>query len=177
MAFGRARIFQYRYKLLPPSDSTIFTTPANLRLDDVLLTLAVLASALTDLTFGIARLGWPRWAAGLSGFGEADMTDTLLRVTRVSGWGYVEAGLFGVMLVAWRAIRWYTRTTFNGQNFQVGFLLTTICKFGAVLTNGDISLADNQILLTRAIFSLMCLVLSIYTYRSSWEFFWESFAE
>ena len=148
--------------------------------DDVLLTAVMLLGAIQDLIWGVFRLGYPEWTLEtISNFNATDITRPMVRLTRVGGWGNLEAGILGILLVTWRLVLWYTRHPFRGQNFQFGFALTTLSKTGAFLTNASLSdwqpfaagaPRDNIMLFARAVLAFFALLLSLYTYKSSWTF-------
>lgn len=154
--------------------------PPCLKWDDVLLTTIMFSGAIQDLVWGVFRLGYPEWTlTTISNFNSADITPPMVRLTRVGGWGNLEAGILGLLLVTWRIMRWWTGHVFSGQNFQFGFALTFLSKTGAFLTNASLSgwapfaadaPRDNIVLFVRALIAFIALVLSLYTYRSSWAF-------
>jgi hypothetical protein len=151
-----------------------------LKWDDVLLTTIMLFGGLQDLTWGVFRLGYPEWTLEtISQFNKTDITAPMVRLTRVGGWGNLEAGILAMLLVTWRIVLWYTRHPFRGQNFQFGFALTTVGKTGAFITNASLTgwqpfaadaPRDNIVLFVRALIALLALILSLYTYQSSWAF-------
>jgi hypothetical protein len=146
----------------------------------VLLTFIMFSGGIQDLTWGIFRLGYPEWTLEtISQFNTSDITPPMVRLTRVGGWGNLEAGILAMLLVTWRIVLWYTRHPFRGQNFQFGFALTTLGKSGAFLTNASLTgwqpfaadaPRDNIVLFVRALIALLALLLSLYTYQSSWAF-------
>ena len=147
-------------------------------IDDALLTLVMLLGAVQDLTYGVLRLGYPTWTLiHISAFNVSELSDPIVRLTRVSGYGNLEAGILGLILVAWRLYMWYRSLPFRGQNFQFGFALTAISKTGAFLTNAALSEwqpvapgapLDNSILFARAVVAFCAFILSLFTYRDSW---------
>lgn len=151
-----------------------------LKWDDVLLTSIMLAGGIQDLVWGVFRLGYPEWTLEtISQFNQTDITAPMVRLTRVGGWGNLEAGILALLLVTWRIVLWYTRHPFRGQNFQFGFALTTLSKTGAFLTNASLTgwqpfasdaPRDNIVLFVRALIAVLALLLSLHTYKSSWSF-------
>lgn len=158
------------------------SVPPCLQWDDVLLTVIMGVGSIQELTFAVFRLGYPEWTLEtVSQFNATSITPPMVRLTRVGGWSNLEGGILGLLLVVWRIVRWYTGLPFAGQNFQFGFALTTLSKTGAFLTNASLSgwrpfaadaPLDNIVLFARALVSLLSLLLSIRTYRSSWAFVW-----
>ena len=156
--------------------------PPCLKWDDVLLTTIMFSGAIQDLVWGVFRLGYPEWTLeAISNFNATDITSPMVRLTRVGGWGNLEAGILGLLLVTWRIAKWYTGHPFPGQNFQFGFALATFSKTGAFITNlsltewepfAEDAPLDNIVLLARALVAFFSLCLSLYTYRSSWNFLW-----
>lgn len=152
-------------------------------IDDAALTIIILLGAIQDLVWGIFRMGWPEWQLeAISGFNASDITDPMVRLTRVGGWGGLESGIVGILLTIYRLARWYLSQPFNGANFQIVFLIGTIGKTGALLTNlsllgwtflGPDSPLDNYFLFARALLAVLALSLSLYTYRSSWTWLWD----
>ena len=178
--------------------------PPCCRVGDVLLTLVVLTVALSDLTFGIIRLAAPMFY--LTAFSNFNITatssgeyyiedyeisdDSLSGVVKmhefaylstvVSGWGGIESGTVGLLVVLLRALMWYKRKTFNGANYQFLFLVSFIGRTGALMTSlikarpqwnifqPDTPI-DTYILLGRASLSLLGLLLSLWEYSSSWS--------
>ena len=151
----------------------------SLQADDVILTIVMLLGACQDLTWGLLRLWFPEWTLeNVSSFNQTDITLPMVRLTRVGGWGNLESGILGLLLVTWRIVLWYTRRPFQGQNFQFGFALTTVGKTGAFITNASLSgwepfaagaPRDNILLFTRAVFAFCSLLLSLYTYSETWQ--------
>jgi len=138
------------------------------------------AGGLQDLAWGVFRLGYPEWTLEvISQFNETDITQPMVRLTRVGGWNNLESGILALLLVTWRIVLWYKRHPFRGQNFQFGFALTTLSKTGAFITNASLTgwkpfaadaPRDNIVLFIRALIALLALLLSLYTYQSSWAF-------
>jgi len=125
-------------------------------------------------------MGYPEWSLKtISQFNASDITPPMVRLTRVGGWGNLEAGILALLLVTWRIALWYTRHPFRGQNFQFGFALSTISKTGAFITNASLTgwqpfasgaPRDNIVLFARALIAMLALLLSLNTYKSSWAF-------
>ena len=174
--------------LLPPRNSTVSTIPignqardssimSSIRMDDLVLTLIIFLGGLQDFLVGIFRLVDPRWTLiVISDFNETEVSDPMVRLTLVSGWGALEAGLLGMGLVCYRIFRWWNRRHFNGLNFQVALSLSTISKLGAFFTNASLTgwkpfspdaPADNRWLFVRALITFACFVLSLITYPIS----------
>lgn len=161
-------------------DRDVTTRRPYLKWDDLLLTIIMLIGAIQDLVWGVFRLISPRWTLQtISNFNETEISFHIVRLTRVGSWGNLESGILGVLLVSWRAARWYKMKTFSGQNFQFGFLIQTIGKTGAFLTNASIcdwdpfgpdAPKDNIIVFVRALLSFIALLISISAYRETWEF-------
>ena len=151
-----------------------------LKWDDVLLTTIMFLGGIQDLVWGVFRLGYPEWSLEtISQFNASDITPPMVRLTRVGGWGNLEAGILALLLVTWRIALWYTRHPFRGQNFQFGFALSTISKTGAFITNASLTgwqpfapgaPRDNIVLFARALIAMLALLLSLNTYKSSWAF-------
>lgn len=168
------------YTFLNKGPTVVDPGPACLQWDDALLTFIMFLGAAQDLTWGVFRLGYPEWTLStISSFNTTDITRPMVRLTRVGGWGNLEAGILGLLLVAWRIVRWYKGYPFSGQNFQFGFFLTTLSKTGAFITNASLSgwapfsydaPADNIVLFARAVLALVALLLSFHTYKSTWSF-------
>ena len=151
------------------------------RWDDFFLSVVVLVGACHDMAWGVWRLGWP--ASFLETINSVVLTsidaDTT-RLTRVGALGQIESGLVGFLLIAYRSARWYTHHPFNGVNYQMAFLVSSIGKTSAFIYNeylldfehfGDTDghPLDRYFLLARACLALIAFVMSLWTYRDSWR--------
>jgi hypothetical protein len=151
------------------------------RWDDFFLSMVVLVGALQDLGWGIWRLGWPdHFLETINSVVIASIDADTTRLTRVGAFGQLEAGLCGILLVAYRSARWYTHHPFNGVNYQLAFLVNAIGKTSAFIYNEylldfenfgntDGHPLDRYFLLTRAGLALIAFTMSLWTYRDSWK--------
>jgi len=148
--------------------------------DDALLTLIVLIAAAQDLAFGVWRVIEPTdYLNTVNNVTNGALDDSTLRLTRVGAFNQLESGVVGILLVAYRMLRWYSGQPFNGVNFQLVFLINMLGKTGAFIMN-EILLdwpqffladgpLDRYVLLSRAVLATLALGLSIRTYWHSWH--------
>lgn len=157
-----------------------------LQWDDILLTIIVLFSACQDTAFGVWRFGWPgHFLEYIHHVKLLSIDDDTTRLTRVGSFGQLESGAGSFLLAAYRVMRWYKHRPFNGINYQLAFMLNAIGKTGAFIMNEQVlgwatfgqtdgMPLDRYFLLLRAGLADVAFVMSLWTYRSSWEWVWKS---
>ena len=148
---------------------------------DIMLTIVILVGALQDVVFGTFWLFYPEWFLKHIG-GIDEPSDAMIRFTRVGGWGSLEGGTIGLLLVLLRLILAYKRRPFNGATFQFVFFVGIIGRGGALITNavstsgtvvGEGTASDTYVLLVRTLLSVVGFFLSVFAYADSWHWLWE----
>ena len=160
-----------------------FPVPSGTRhtwlLDDVLLTIVIFLGAFYDLTAGIFNLAATGYA--LNTLNSMNITvssdDPLTIITRVRGVGGLESGLAGLLVGVYRIARWGRKQRFNGINFQMVLLITTIGRSLQLYIElpgfVDPFPPGFYMLIGRLSIAAFGFLLSLYTYRSSWRWLWE----
>jgi hypothetical protein len=156
--------------------------------DDIFLTMVVFVAACQDLAFGAWRIGWPsNYLENINSVVLPSIDDDTTRLTRVGGVGQVERGCANFLLVAYRVMRWVKHRHFNGVNYQLVFLINALGKTSEFVLNEEVlgwdtfgqmqgKPLDRYFLLLRAGLAVVALLMSLWTYRSSWRWMWESTA-
>lgn len=141
---------------------------------DIALTTLVLAGTLQDFMWFLMRVLQPEWQlrALASRGGGGNLDADLVQMTRVDGWGNLEAGLFGLITIGLRIRAFRQESQFDGNSYLLLFAVTAIGKIGVLATvafPSDVSpiasmSIDSYVLLARAIGAFIGTVLSYFTF-------------
>lgn len=151
---------------------------AEFKLLDKCLTAVIAIGAAQDLTWAIFHLFYPTWfLLYWGGFERDEISTTLQQMTRVAGWGPLEAGTIGALLVMLRLAMAYKKIPFNGANFQFVFFVTFFGRGGAWIHSAAMSgvvfgpraTNDTYVMFSRALLSLVGFGLASVEYTSSWK--------
>ncbi len=145
---------------------------------DATVTIIVFLSALFDLSAGVWNIFFSENSLiYLGGFNESAITAELMQTAKVRGVGGIESGVAALLLGIYRYLRWRRGYPFNGQNFQLLFLVVTIGRSGTMYLErpaaGQEVYLGFYLQITRLVLSSFGLVSSIYFYRHSWGWLYD----
>ncbi len=166
------------YQFLSQDFSGTVVVHSKWRLDDIALTTAMFLIGFYDLTAGIFSTGWPDWTLEhIQGINNDTITSDFTRLERVRGTSGVEAGIAALAVATYRVARWSKSVRFNGVMFQIIWLINLVGKslaFYFRIPDGGFDPAPPifYMSIARVSLSAACLLLSLFTYRSSWQWLW-----
>jgi hypothetical protein len=144
---------------------------------ECLVALAVLIGAVQDFVWGVMRIGFTRTQlSAVENIPDEALSPETERALRVAGWGGVESGALGALLVVGTCCN-LAQSRGMGLSFQVMFLVSLIGRAGALLSgwDPDVPLLDPRawshetsvdalMIGGRAALSMLALVVSIAVY-------------